>query len=467
MLTSFVALFLAQSSPVFNVEPTPDGIRLVTEVNGLPQELSNLKVGGVRDVLRHGTVIYVALVTGGVVVIDAGNASAPIVTAHLAEGQQVVQFAHQGASTLIAILEDHGALDFNAADPLHPIPVEPGSQPSPPAQPSQPPQPQSPTPYGGKGRVLAVRDGTAVIEGGSAAGFYMGEHVKIVSRAHLSPQDQLAEQQGLVAVGTTTAVVALERVEPNRSVAHLGRGDEAQAEDEVSGTSEPISESVIGPRWIPFEWRVSFALRPFLDTSDSSNAVGLLTDAMVAYYFAGAPLRIEAGVEPLGLAAGGGAQHNPAVAVVDLAFTSPFFEFGIGTGFSVLAQGVTNYETGAVTPTGSQVDPLIVEVLRIGQIDGLNLIWHSAIASTSGQGFQFRAAETDLNLPITTRLTIFLDGAGGNGYGFGDLGIRTYLGGVGGPGTTILSLGLGGAIIMDGVKSLGGPSLLLGAEFRL
>jgi hypothetical protein len=463
MLTSFVALVLAQSAPIFNVEPTPDGVRLVTQVNGLPQELSNLKIGAVKDVLRHGTVIYVALGTGGVVVIDAANATAPVVTARLAEGQQVVQLAHEGASTLVAILEDHGALNFNAADPLHPVPLEPGPAASgPPAS-----GPPSPKPFGGKGKVLAVRDGTAVIEGGTAAGFYMGEHVKIVSRAHLSPQDQLAEQEGLLGVGTTTAIVTLERVEANRAVAHLGRGDEAQAEDEVFGTSEPISESVIGPRWIPFEWRVSFTLRPFLDTSDSSNAVGLLTDAMVAYYFAGAPLRVEAGVEPLGLAVGGGAQHNPAIAVADLAFTSPFLEFGIGTGFSVLAQGTTNFEFGGVTPNGSVVDPLIVEVLRIGQLDGLNLIWHSAIASTNGQGFKFRAAEADLNIPITSRLTIFLDGAGGDGYAFGDFGIRTYLGGVGGPGTTILSLGLGGASVIDGDKSFGGPSLLLGVEFRL
>src|ERR1700722_16998410 len=101
MLTSVVALVvLSQSPPVFNVEPTPDGIRLVTQVNGLPQELSELKVGAVKEVLRHGTVVYVALGTGGVVVIDAANPAAPIVTSHLLEGQKVVQFAHQAPATL-------------------------------------------------------------------------------------------------------------------------------------------------------------------------------------------------------------------------------------------------------------------------------------------------------------------------------------------------------------------------------
>jgi len=234
----------------------------------------------------------------------------------------------------------------------------------------------------------------------------------------------------------------------------------------VLGTGEPTSESIMAPRRIPFEWRLSFNLRPFLDTGNSSDAVGLLTDAMVAYYFVGAPIRLEAGVEPLGLSVGGGVQHNPAIAVLDVAYTSAFFEFGIGTGFSVLANS-QDLVFSSGPSNASQVDPLIVQVLRIGQLDGINLIWHSAIASTSGQGFQFRAGEADLNLPITTRVTIFLDGGGGTGYGFGDFGVRTYLGGVGGPGTTIVSLGLGGAVVLDGDQTLGGPSLLLGLEFRL
>ncbi len=135
---------------------------------------------------------------------------------------------------------------------------------------------------------------------------------------------------------------------------------------------------------------------------------------------------------------------------------------------SVLAQGTQeNYETGVVTPTGSAVDPLIVEVLRIGQLDGLNLAWQSTIAST-GSGFKLRSAEATLNLPVSTRFSIFMDGGGGDGFAFGDLGVRSYLGGVGGPGTVILSLGLGLGSIMDGApETLTGPSLMLGLEFRL
>ena len=37
------------------------------------------------------------------------------------------------------------------------------------------------------------------------------------------------------------------------------------------------------------------------------------------------------------IVAGGDGQHDPTVAVLDAAFTSPYFEIGLGTGFSVLA----------------------------------------------------------------------------------------------------------------------------------
>ena len=420
----------------------------------MPQELATLRVGAVKDVLRHGTVIYLAPVSGGVLAVDAQNPAAPVITARFAEGRHVVQLAHEGASTLVAILDDRGTLSFDASDPLHPISSEAAAR--------------SRNPYGGKGSVLAVKDGAVVIQGGSAAGFHVGEHVKILSRSHLSPQDLLAEQEGLEAVGATTAIVALERVEANRSLAHLGRGDEAQPGDEVVGTGDQVSESIFGPRWIPFQWRLAFTLRAFLDTSgDNSDAVGFLGDVMVSYYFPSAPIRIEAGVEPVGWVWGGSAQHNPAIAVLDVAYSSAYFEFGIGTGFSVLANNSDLVFSGQQSG-GSQVNPLIVEVLRIGQIDGVNATWHSAIASTSSQGFQLRAAELDLNIPIATRVTLYMDGGGGNGFAFGDLGIRTYLGGLGGPGTCILSLGVGGAAILDGYQQQpSGPSLMAGIEFRL
>lgn len=448
------------SAARFTAEAVPDGLRLVTHSGSLEQELVHLPLGPVRDVLRHGSTFYVALVAGGVVVLDARQPSAPVVTAHLAEGQPIEKLAHQGEDLLVVLLSSRETLTFNLSDPLHPLD----------AGLSAPPPAQGVGILARKAQVLAVRDGTVIIDGGSAGGFYPGERIKIRSHRALSPQDDLGAQQGLTPLGTTTAVLVLDRVEANRAITHLGRGDLAAVGDSVEATGETPSDSLVAPHWLPFNWQLSFGLRPFLDTNNqNSHAVGLLGDATVAYYFSSVPLRLEAGLEPAGLVAGGRVQHNPVVAVLDVAFASPFFEIGLGTGFSVLATECAPLTGGCAS---NVVDPLILQTFRLGALDGLNLIWHSAIASTSDQGFMFRSGRAVANVPLTTRVTLFIDGAGGSGYGFGDLGVRTYVGGLGGPGTFILSGGLGFGIISDGgvrqeSETVSGPSFMLGLEMRL
>ena len=127
MLISLALLTLlgqAQGPVPFTVEPSPDGLRFMTQVNGEPQELSAIHAGPTRDILRHGSAVYVAPVAGGLVVIDAQDPVKPVVTSHLAEGRVIVQFGHSGATTLLGMLEDHSALSFDTTDPLHPIPAE-------------------------------------------------------------------------------------------------------------------------------------------------------------------------------------------------------------------------------------------------------------------------------------------------------------------------------------------------------
>jgi hypothetical protein len=77
-------------------------------------------------------------------------------------------------------------------------------------------------------------------------------------------------------------------------------------------------------------------------------------------------------------------------------------------------------------------------------------------------------AQGSLNFPLGTRLTLFFDGGGGSGFALFDAGLRTYLGGVGGPGTVILSAGLGFAGVTDNAfNNVGGPALVFGIEARL
>ena len=72
--------------------------------------------------------------------------------------------------------------------------------------------------------------------------------------------------------------------------------------------------------------------------------------------------------------------------------------------------------------------------------------------------------------PLTSRLGLFAGGgAGENGWGMGELGVRTWMSGTGAPGTLILSASLGYSAIFDGPSRdfVGGPAVGFGMEWRL
>jgi hypothetical protein len=299
-------------------------------------------------------------------------------------------------------------------------------------------------------------------------GFKVGDHVKILSHVELSPGEQLAEQQGLAPIQVVTAVARLTRVDATRSIALLSRGDWATVGAAVESTSQATTDSLFAPHTIPFTWRIEAALRPFVALNDNTPSAGFLGDLMVQYYFSSVPLRLEAGIEPLGLVAGGTEQHNPAIAVLDVAYAATYFELGIGAGFSTLAN--ENICTALVACSGNQQVDVVFPVLtgRLGAIDGLNLTGTYAVG-WAHNGFDFgRVVEGSLNAPLSRRLTLYVEAGGGTGFAYSEVGVRTYLNGLGGPGTVILSGGIGGAGITDGLSEQpSGIALSLGFETRL
>ncbi len=459
MLVTLLAVVLGQA-PVPPLTPTEvesvsEGLRLVTHVNGLPVELSRLPLGPVVDVLRHGDALYAALAAGGVAVVDIHAPTAPVVVTRLAEGRHVERLAHQGAETLVLLCGDRDALGFSLFDPLHPQPAEIGAPVSPAAAPV------------GTGKVLAVEDGTLVIEGGTNLGLRVGGNVRLRARDERTPEDALAQAAGMKAEGRQKAVLELERVEAERSLAHLGRGDSAAVGDVVEVTNEATSGSTFFPRARTFHWRLLGGLRTFLDTAQSSNAVGMLLDLDAAYYFDAVPLRLEAGLRPLGFAIGSSQAHNPVAAVATAAYSTTFFELGLGSGISALAgSSILSPCPSTGCPSSAGTSALIVNTFRLGAIDGLSFDWLAAVG-TFRSGFSVMSARAEINVPILAHLSVFGAGGGGVGYSVGEFGARTYLNGVGGPGTFILSASLLGASISDNFTTLSGPGLGLSIELRL
>lgn len=215
----------------------------------------------------------------------------------------------------------------------------------------------------------------------------------------------------------------------------------------------------------------------------AAQPFGLLADLWAAYYFSDLPLRLRVEASPMGVALGGFARHDPGALDATVAYATDYFEAGLGGGYMVglagngcpgttFPQASTFIGFGGVTenpPVCETVGPTINETLRLGAIDGLTLSWSSSILLSGGR-FLFGSGRGELDVPLTRRLTLFGDGGDGiNGWAFGDLGVRTYVGGSGAPGTVIVSASLGAASVFDGTtgETITGPSVAFGMEWRL
>ena len=84
--------------------------------------------------------------------------------------------------------------------------------------------------------------------------------------------------------------------------------------------------------------------------------------------------------------------------------------------------------------------------------------------------FSFHAAQGEINIPLMRRLSLQLAGGGSTTWWFGTIGARTYLRGSGGPGTIVLTGGVGATGITEENYDRGigayGPLLTLGIDYR-
>lgn len=478
------ALLLATGAlGAMRTELTTNGVRLIDAASGA--ELAQLDTGAARDAVMHGATLYVALARGGIAVIDVSNPAHPATTATVADGVQCGRLILSGDS-LLCVQPRYELLAYSVKAPLSPALVQPESmfaRPLPLAEPASPVQQKviaaDVRAEAARATVLEVSQGRAVIDAGTAAGFREGRRVKIISQKLIAKPDLSRGGVHLSPSGETVAVVSIEQAEDNRAMARLGRGDWAQPGDLVELSDEPLSERLLVPRRAPFAARAGFFARPFLGLEGRTKPFGILADAFATYYFESVPLRIEGAFAPMGLAAGGAARHYPTTFVLTAAYTTDFFEIGLGAGGLLAEPGPMQISFGPLGPTAD--GPLeinsgftINQLLRLGALDGINVLWQSSIFSRP-QRFVFGVGRAELNVPLTSRLGLFGGGGGGeNGWAMGELGVRTYVNGTGATGTVIISASLGYASIFDGWDAaaaqqeyVSGPAVAFGMEWRL
>lgn len=457
----------ASPGPKWVVEPAPDGIRILEpSAAGPSRELGRAAIGEVRDVASVGEVVYAALAAGGVVVVDAADPARPEVLQRIAEGRAIGKIVLSG-DVLVLLETRREAMLFDVADPRRPRPAGSPARPAlagvpPTAPPLAKAEPDAAIPSSfPDARVVGVEKGRAIFDAGTKAGFTEGIRVRVVAQRLVEKPDLVAGGTRAAPSGETTAVLQIEQAEASRSMAQLGRGDVAELGDQVTVAAEGLSERLWLPRRAPFAARVGFHVRPFLGLVSSGKPVGVLVDAGGSYYPESLPVRFEVQAAPVGTMAGGRSAHYPTNLAMAAAYATDHFEIGIGLGLLAASGGNCPY------PLCPNPTMTFNQVLRLGSLDGLNVAWQSAIA-TSAPIFAFAAGRGEINVPLGSRLGIFTaGGAGLNGWGFGEFGVRTYVGGAGARGTVVVSASFGFAAIFDGGEGAVGPSVAFGMEWRL
>lgn len=242
--------------------------------------------------------------------------------------------------------------------------------------------------------------------------------------------------------GDQTAILVVERVRGLQGAGRLVRNGYAEPGD-VAVPTRHFHESLLYGARFPNTWRVrgEVGLGPVIA---SPVGLGLGLNSAVEYRFR-APLKLAVELGPgmlaanLGLSDGSGAARSlgPVVfgslrGVIGLALSG--FELSVGLGGSL--------------DTGRARDGRLQMSLgtRLGSLDGLSLTVDGYFfLPTSSLPTQFDSAAAAFNIPVQRRVTLVLAAAGGAPFFvYATFGLRIFARGTGGPGTTILSLGLGG-----------------------
>jgi hypothetical protein len=455
---------------------------------------AGLDLGVVVSEARVGDIRYLALQQGGIAVVDDGG-DAPRLVSTLLPGQAVSRLLVIDGR-LVAFVVSESVQQFDVRVPHAPVvalptmPLTPSTTTTPPpsrVDGATRPTKDLPAKPRVVGKVVAVSEGRVIVDHGVADGFVRGARIKVIAQRLVKKPDLQAGGLAMLPSNEVTAVVALEEAEAGRSMAILGRGDVAMPGDLVELTELPLSESIFLPRRAPFHWRFGFVARPFLGISgDGTFPVGILADGYVTYTFDDLPLTLFAELSPVGTAVFGKEDHYPIVTAVGAAYTTDFVEIGLGGGAlvgnkgpcQVIVDEIDTDRDGIPDQFRERRDERACEgntgatfnqVLRLGALDGIHLKWSSSIFARE-TGFVFGVGRGEVAVPVSSRLGVFAGGgAGENGWGYGEVGVRSFFGGAGTPGTLMLQASLGGAAIFDGPSRevIGGPSVAFGLEWRM
>ena len=281
------------------------------------------------------------------------------------------------------------------------------------------------------------------------------------------------------------AIAEVIAVNPKTSLAQTGRSQRVVESDSVAPARHDQSLSTINPRRTGDITELSATLRPIIHVGDTIG-VGALTHLEITYY-AKFPMFFRFRTEPLAFGFVKGERSMVFANLLgELGYDGQYLGIGLGVSLDLtngdFNEMVYDYHYANTDSPFEPEDPThaaigLSSVARLGPRDGLRMEVRSSflyqketnnhearfqLGSITGRGF----------IPIGRVTDLVLEGGGGaNGFGYGSIGVSSWVIGNGDKRSLGLSAHVGGAGLWseteDDSTNIAGPMAGMGITYRL
>ncbi|MBN2344439.1 MAG: hypothetical protein JXX29_22565 [Deltaproteobacteria bacterium] len=325
-----------------------------------------------------------------------------------------------------------------------------------------------------------------------------GEGIRVGDRFNVYRKGQIS------GAGTTgfsgeevVAVLVVEAVNDDSCLAEIWRGDRVRTSDTVRPATNEKDASYVYPRKFNGVGEVESTLRPIINIG--GKGFGALCDFAVAYFTP--HFFVDFRILPLGFGWTDGSKVVSNNMVLSSGYNGRAFAVGVGVGMASVNGDLSEMMSvfGGMDDAGAYDDAAepeweqstkhafsLAQRVRLGAQEGLNIVIHNTLLyyksgpnDDNVSGFIYAGTTGRFTWPMSLRTNMFLEGGGGvMGYGFGALGVFTWVRGNGDAGSIGISASAGGAGIWGerekeyswGTSTehvgIGGPMFAIGMAYR-
>jgi hypothetical protein len=312
-------------------------------------------------------------------------------------------------------------------------------------------------------RILEILPGEVRVDAGSDDGMSAGDLLAVFRR-----QAVKTEAEGDFEGEEMVAVIEIIAVATDSAIAELWKGDRVRIGDEVRPAPDTRSRSHVYPRRLPDLGELALVLRPLLAVG-STGGFGGLAEVTAAYWWR--YMFVDIRMQPLGFGWTEDGNIVSASFMAEGGFDGRAFAIGLGAGVSTVNGDLDEMMRSFGVATDAGGEPAqetewdqrtraaftLSQQVRLGARDGLSLSVYNLLMYDKGgedgdSGFIYAGTGGKVTIPLAARTFMFLEGGGGvMGYGFGDLGVFTWVRGSGDAGSVGICA-LAGAAGVWGVR---------------